>query len=380
MSPSSDSHKICIFGRRKECLLSLIMQQENRAGLDPKRFEGLVDGKEVKLYKISNQKGMEAYFINQGAKLVSLIVPTPEEDIDVVIGHDSLEEYLGSEEQYFGAICGRYANRIAKGHFELDGKSYQLAVNNGPNALHGGLKGYNAVVWDVVEELPNRLTLAYTSPDGEEGYPGTLHIKVSYLLNEENELVISYDADTDQKTILNLTNHAYFNLSGDGDVSVHDHLLRINAGHYLPTDETAIPYGKPEAVKGTPFDFTETHTIGERIDESLDQLVWARGYDHTYVLDRAIDGVDWAAEAISPKTNIRMRVFTDQPGVQLYTGNWMSGNMRGKHGHRYPARAAFCLETQHYPDSPNRPEYPSVVLDRGEHFHSETRFVFDVVK
>jgi putative aldose 1-epimerase len=350
----------------------------NKAQLDPKAFQGVVDGKEVRLYSLTNKQGAEAHFINQGAKLVSLIVPSRSGWTDVVIGHDSLQEYLDSEEAYFGAICGRYANRVAKGSFSLDGESYQLPINNGPNALHGGLKGFNAVIWDAEQTATNRIAFRYVAADDEEGYPGELHVEVVYTLTEENELTIEYRATTSKPTILNLTNHSYFNLSGDGDASVHDHSLQIDAEEYLPTDETAIPYGAPAAVEGTPMDFREPHLVGERIDTAWDQLVWARGYDHTYILDKPLGKLGRAARCSSPKTGIVMEVYTDQPGVQLYTGNWMSGNMRGKHGHRYPARAALCLETQHYPDSPNRPEYPSTRLDPGQEFRSTTAFRFTV--
>ena len=350
----------------------------NKAQLDPKAFQGVVDGKEVRLYSLTNKQGAEAHFINQGAKLVSLIVPSRSGWTDVVIGHDSLQEYLDSEEAYFGAICGRYANRVAKGSFSLDGESYQLPINNGPNALHGGLKGFNAVIWDAEQTATNKIAFRYVAADGEEGYPGELDVEVVYTLTEENELTIEYRATTSKPTILNLTNHSYFNLSGDGDASVHDHSLQIDAKEYLPTDETAIPYGAPAAVEGTPMDFREPHLVGERIDTAWDQLVWARGYDHTYILDKPLGKLGRAARCSSPKTGIVMEVYTDQPGVQLYTGNWMSGNMRGKHGHRYPARAALCLETQHYPDSPNRPEYPSTRLDPGQEFRSTTAFRFTV--
>lgn len=353
---------------------------ENKAGLQPERFKSLVDGKEVRLISLRNKQGAEAHFINQGAKLVALVVPSKGGFTDVVIGHDSTADYLASEEAYFGAICGRYANRIAKGQFSLGDETYTLAINNGPNALHGGLKGFNAVVWDITQEQENSVTLAYTSPDGEEGYPGNLAVEVCYTLTDDNELCIDYTAKTDKDTVINLTNHAYFNLSGDGDASVHDHLLEIAASHYLPTDDTAIPYGKPEAVAGTAFDFTTPHLVGERIDTPIDQLIWARGYDHTFVLDKELGKLGFAARVSSPKTGVVMEVYTDQPGVQLYTGNWMSGNMRGKHDHRYPARAALCLETQHYPDSPNRPEYPTTTLKAGDTFSSTTVFAFKVAE
>lgn len=348
----------------------------NKAKLNPEAFVATLEGKSIGLVSLVNKHGAEAHFINQGAKLVSLVVPSKNGFTDVVIGHDSTADYLASEEAYFGAICGRYANRIAKGKFSLDGVEYQLAINNGPNALHGGIKGFNSVVWDIVEQGTQHVVFAYLSPDGEEGYPGNLSVEVKYTLTDDNELCIDYKATTDKATILNLTNHAYFNLSGDGDASVHDHTLEIFADTYLPTDDTAIPYGQAEAVEGTAFDFRTPHLIGERIDTEIDQLVWARGYDHTFVLSKPIGKLGLAARASSPKTGITMEVYTDQPGVQLYTGNWMSGNMRGKHGAKYPARSAFCLETQHYPDSPNRADYPTTRLDVGEVFTSTTVFAF----
>lgn len=349
---------------------------QNKAQLKPEDFAAEVDGKAIRLISLTNRQGAEAHFINQGAKLVALIVPSRSGFTDVVIGHDSTRDYLASEEAYFGAICGRYANRIAGGRFTLDGQDYTLAINNGPNALHGGLRGFHAVIWDIVEQTEQRVTMRYSSPNGDEGYPGTLSVEVCYTLTEEGELCIDYRAETDQTTVINLTNHAYFNLSGDGDDSVLDHSLELAADHYLPTDQTAIPYGAPEPVAGTPFDFRSPHLIGERIDTPIDQLLWARGYDHTFVLNKPLGKLGFAARVSSPKTGIIMEVYTDQPGVQLYTGNWMSGSMRGKHDHRYPARSALCLETQHYPDSPNRPEYPSTVLQPGEIFRSTTVYTF----
>ncbi len=348
----------------------------NKANLKVENFKLEVAEGSIQLYSITNKNGVEAHFINQGAKLVSLVVPSKKGWVDVVIGHDSAQEYLDSEEAYFGAICGRYANRIAKGKFAIDGEEYSLAINNGPNALHGGLKGFNSVLWTAEKLAENKLAFSYISADGEEGYPGKLDVKVVYTLASDNSLEIEYFATTDKSTVLNLTNHSYFNLSGNGDQSVHDHILEIKANEYLPTDETAIPYGKPEPVVGTPFNFSSPMEVGLRIDEDIDQLKWARGYDHTYILDKPLGAYGFAARCSSPKTGIIMEVYTDQPGVQLYTGNWMSGNMRGKHDAKYPARAALCLETQHYPDSPNRLEYPSTRLNPGEVFKSKTAFLF----
>lgn len=296
---------------------------------------------------------------------------------DVVTGHNSIEEYLTSEEPYFGAICGRYGNRIAKGKFTLDGIVYdKLAINNGPNSLHGGLKGFNSAVWNLTPKDDQTIELSYRSADGEEGFPGTLKTTVTYHLSEENEVVIMYHAVTDKPTVLNLTNHSYFNLSGAGDPSVGDHLLTINADYYLPTDETAIPYGPKEKVEGTPMDFRTPFEVGARIDDHFEALSFGKGYDHTYIINKADGELAFCAHCSSPKTGITMDVYTTEPGVQLYTGNWMTGNFEGKNGQRYPSRAALCLETQHFPDSPNKPEYPSVVLRPGEVFQSKTIYKF----
>lgn len=354
---------------------------QTKSGLIPAHFDGTVDEKVVKLYTLTNKNGLEATVLNYGAKIVSLSVPDKNgRFIDVVLGHNNLEEYLDSEEPYFGAICGRTGNRIAKGQFTLDGVAYKLAINNGPNNLHGGVKGFNSVVWDAKQLDSQTLELAYLSKDGEEGFPGNLSVKVVYRLTNDNSLDIEYEATTDKNTIVNLTNHSYFNLSGAGDKSVYDHVLTIRASEYLPTDETAIPFGKPESVIGTPFDFTTPHEIGERIDEDVEQLRFGNGYDHTFVLDKKEGALDVAVLCYSPETGIEMEVLTTEPGVQLYTGNWMTGNFEGKLGKRYPARSAVCFETQHFPDSINKPEYPSVVLKAGDVFRSKTIHSFSVKK
>lgn len=352
-----------------------------KSGLNPASFSDKVDNKEVHMYVLTNNKGAEATIINYGAKIVSLSFPDKNGKLtDVVLGHNNLNEYLSSEEPYFGAVCGRTGNRIAKGEFTLDGTTYKLAINNGPNNLHGGLKGFNAVVWYAKQIDPQTLELSYLAKDGEEGFPGNLNVKMTYKLTDENSFVIDYEANTDKATILNLTNHSYFNLSGEGDPSINDHVLVMHASKYLPTDNTAIPYGKPEEVKGTPFDFTTPHTIGERIDNDFEQIHFGKGYDHTMVLDKFDGKCNLAVECYSPKTGIQMNVLTTEPGVQIYTGNWMTGNFEGKHGHRYPSRAAVCFETQHFPDSINKSEYPSVVLRPDETFKSKTTFAFSIKK
>ncbi|MGI6073083.1 MAG: aldose epimerase family protein [Fermentimonas sp.] len=352
----------------------------SKSGLLVENFEKIVEDKQTGLYILTNKAGCEVAITNYGAKIVSLMVPDQNNNlVDIVLGHSTLDDYLKSEEPYFGAICGRTANRIAKGHFVLDGVDYQLAVNNGPNSLHGGIKGFNSVVWDVRRVTNNSIEMFYLSVDGEEGYPGNLSVWVKYTLSDANELAIVYKAETDKTTILNLTNHSYFNLSGEGNESVYNHLVMLNADYYLPTDETAIPYGKPEPVIGTPMDFTEPREIGERIDTDFQQLKFGKGYDHTFVLNKPVeDEYTYAGYCISPETGIKMEMFTTEPGVQMYTGNWMTGNFEGKNGNRYPARSAVCFETQHFPDSINNPEYPSVVLRPEEEFSSRTTFVFSV--
>ena len=350
------------------------------SGLSKADFCQQIDGKETALYVLSNASGAELCVTNYGAKIVSLMVPDRDGKLtDVVTGHKSIADYLTSEEPYFGAICGRYGNRIAKGRFEIDGTVYdQLAINNGPNSLHGGLKGFNAKVWDATQKDEQTIELQLIPPDGEEGFPGELQTAVTYQLTEDNEVIISYRAVTTKPTVLNLTNHSYFNLSGAGDPYVGDHLLQINADYYLPTDETAIPYGPKEPVEGTPMDFRTPHTVGERINDDFEQLHFGKGYDHTYILNKEGEELSFCARCNSPKTGIVMETFTTEPGVQLYTGNWMTGNFEGKPGQRYPERAALCLETQHFPDSPNKPEYPSTLLRPGETFVSTTIYKFSV--
>lgn len=350
----------------------------SKSGLQQSAFNKNVDGKQTGLYILKNKNGCELIVTNYGAKIVSIIVPDKiGKFIDVVTGHDSIDDYLTSEEPYFGAVCGRTANRIAKGKFTLDGENYTLAINNGPNSLHGGIKGFNAVVWDVQEVTENSIRLHYLSKDMEEGFPGNLSVTVTYLLTEDNAVDIVYTAETDKATILNLTNHSYFNLSGAGDPYIGDHLLQLNADEYLPTDETAIPYGDPSPVLGTPMDFASPYAIGDRINDDFQQLIFGKGYDHTYIINKvnALDYV-YAGVCESPKTGIKMEIFTSEPGIQLYTGNWMTGNFVGKNGQRYPERSAVCFETQHYPDSINKSEYPSVVLRPDEIFTSRTTYKF----
>lgn len=350
-----------------------------KSGLTVSKFQKTIDGCDTSLFILKNKNGVEVTISNYGARLVSIVVPNRNGNwIDVLTGHNTIDEYINSEEPYFGAVCGRTANRIAKGKFTLEGKEYTLAINNGPNCLHGGMKGFNAVVWEPKQINDKKLELSYLSKDGEEGYPGNLQVKVIYSLTDDNSLEIKYEATTDKTTILNLTNHAYFNLSGAGDETVNDHVLKIDADYYLPTDETAIPYGKAHKVADTPMDFKNEHTIGSRINDQFEQLTFARGYDHTYILNKKEGEFTHFAKCYSPKTDIQLDIYTDQPGVQVYTGNWMTGNFVGKNGQRYPAQSAVCFETQHFPDSIHNPDYPSIVLNPEAKFESKTVFKFSI--
>ena len=352
----------------------------NKSGLHSDDFVKTIDGVQTGLYVLTNANGCEITVTNYGAKIVTLLVPNKDGAlVDVVLGHPNIDDYINSEEPYFGAVCGRTGNRIAKGKFTLDGVDYQLAVNNGPNSLHGGIKGFNAVVWKVVEVSENSIRLNYLSKDGEEGYPGNLNVYITYTLTEDNALDIVYEATTDKTTIVNLTNHSYFNLSGEGDPHIGDHMLTLNAEYYLPTDDTAIPFGEAETVVGTPMDFLTPHTIGERINEDFQQLIYGKGYDHTFVLNKKeTDEYSYVGVCESPKTGIKMEMYTTEPGVQVYTGNWMTGNFEAKNGNRYPERSAVCFETQHYPDSINKPEYPTVILKPEEKFASRTTYKFSI--
>ena len=342
-----------------------------------KDFLKTVDGKQVELFFLNNANGVEISIINYGAKVVSCCVPDKNgKGVDVVLGKSNIDDYLNEQEPYFGAVCGRTANRIANGRFHLDGCEYHLAVNNGPNNLHGGIKGFNSVVWDARQLDEQTVELTYLSKDGEEGFPGNLHTTLVYHLTDDNALEVSYEATTDKTTIINLTNHSYFNLSGEGDAYIGDHTLLINADYYLPTGDTAIPLGKPEEVEDTPFDFRSGHTIGERMDEEFTQLIYGNGYDHNFILNRSGEGLVFCAKAVSPKTGIALEIFTTEPGVQLYTGNYLDGSFTGKNGHTYPKRSAFCLETQHFPDSIHFPDFPTTILLPEDTFRSKTIYKF----
>ncbi len=297
---------------------------------------------------------------------------------DVVIGFESVNGYKNSTEPYFGATIGRYGNRIAKGKFTLDGKTYTLPLNNGPNTLHGGKKGFQDVVWDAKQLGDSALELTYLSKDGEQGFPGNLNVKVTYSLNDSNELKIHYEATTDKKTVVNLTNHAFYNLNGSG--TILNHLLMINADKYTPVDSTLIPTGKIETVKGTPFDFTNETAIGARINDSNQQLKNGKGYDHNFVLNKnKTSGLNLAATVLGEKSGIFMQVFTQEPGLQFYSGNFMQSKNTLRNG-KDEFRTALALETQHFPDSPNEPSFPSTVLEPGKTYSTTSVYKFSVKK
>lgn len=346
-------------------------------------FGRLADGRAVDIYTLTNRNGVEARIINYGAAIVSLKVPDRSGKLDdVVLGYDSLDGYLANA-PYIGTVIGRYANRIAKGRFSLNGVEYKLAVNNGENHLHGGLVGFDKVLWDasLVKTVNGAaLKLIYVSADGEEGYPGKLTVRVVYTLTNTNELRIAYSATTNKDTVINLTQHSYFNLSGQGNGDILGHQLMINAARFTPTDAGAIPTGELRAVKGTPFDFTTPVSIGARINETDEQLVLGKGYDHNFVLNGKNGTLRRAAKAMDTSTGRVMEVWTTEPGVQLYTGNYLDGSKIGKEGKAYKHRYGFCLETQHFPDSPNRAKFPTTVLRRGAEFRSTTVFKFSVQK
>jgi aldose 1-epimerase len=348
--------------------------------LETKPFGKTPAGEEITLYTLKNKNGMEIGVMNYGAILTSIKVPDAKGQVtDVALGFDSLEGYLGPH-PYMGATVGRYANRIAKGKFKLNGKEYTLATNNGPNALHGGLKGFDKKVWTAKSiDTPSgpAVEMTYLSPDGEEGYPGALTATVTYALTNDNEIRISYRATTDADTVLNLTNHSYFNLAGAGKGGILDHVVTIQADRFTPVDSGLIPTGELKSVEGTPFDFRTPTAIGARIDQVADeQIKLGGGYDHNFVINGEAGVMRLAARVKEPVSGRVMEVLTDQPGMQFYTGNFLDGSVIGKGGAKYEKRFGFCMETQHFPDSPNKPDFPSVVLKPGETYATTTVYRF----
>ncbi len=330
---------------------------------------GQVDGKAVNLYTLSNKSGVQVKITNYGGIVTSWMVPDKSgKQSSIVIGFDSLQGYL-QKPPYFGALIGRYGNRIGNARFTLDGKTYTLAANDGKNHLHGGNKGYDKVVWDAAfsDRIP-ALTLSYLSKDGEEGYPGNLNIKVTYTLTDDNELLIDYDAETDKATPVNLTNHCYFNLTGDVKNTILDHTLQIDADNYTPVDATLIPTGEIKSVKGTPFDFTTPEKIGARIGQV------PGGYDHNFVLNKKDSSLQLVATLSDSISGRKMEVYTVEPGLQFYSGNFLDGTFKTPDGTPINKHTALCLETQHYPDSPNKPNFPSTILKPGQKYHTVTKY------
>jgi aldose 1-epimerase len=339
----------------------------------------LPSGETIELYTLRNANGIETSITNFGGRIVTLLTPDRNGQFDdIMLGFDSLTGYV-EKNPFFGALVGRYANRIADGKFTLDGSSYHLVKNNGPNSLHGGSVGFDKVKWQAQSDTTDTvasLTLQYVSKDDEEGYPGTLHTIAVYTLDQDNTLSVEFRASTDRMTVLNLTNHSYFNLAGHAHGTVVDHDVAINADRFTPVNENLIPTGELRSVAGTPFDFLTPHGVGERIDAPDEQIAFGKGYDHNYVLNQDGSGMRLAARATHSGVGRVMEVHTTQPGMQFYTGNHLPDKLMGKEGAVYGFRAGFCFETQHFPDSPNQPAFPSVVLQPGAEFHQVTAFKF----
>ena len=352
------------------------------SGLKPADFVSTVDGKPTALYVLKNKNGAEACVTNWGGRLVSVMVPDKNGKMtDVVLGYDNIQQYVDFPDNNYGALIGRYGNRIAHAKFTLDSVEYQLPANNNGHCLHGGPKGYHAVVWDAKPIDGQTLELDYLSKDGEAGFPGNLNVKVIYKLTDDNAIDIKYEATTDKPTVVNLTNHSYFNLSGVPGSQIMDHEIMIDADTYVPVDSTLIPTGALDSVAGTPLDLRQPIAVGAHIDDNFPQLLYGGGYDHNWVLNAAGDINKVAARVVSPTSGIAMEVYTNEPGLQFYAGNSMAkAGDKAKLGVVYPWRGALCLETQHYPDSPNQPAFPSVVLRPGETYKSECVYKFSVEK
>ena len=352
---------------------------EAASKIEDAKFETTIGEKPVKLYTLTSEGGIAMKVTNFGARIVALCVPDKDGNlVDVVLGYNALEEYETYGEKFYGAAIGRYGNRIALGKFSIDSVEYQLPQNDGVNHLHGGPAGYYDMVWDATQVSPSKIEFKYLSADGEQGYPGNLSITMAYELKADRSLEITYSATTDKKTIVNLTNHSYFNLSGEGAETINDHILQINADFYTPVDSTLIPTGELAPVTGTPMDFNTPTAIGDRAGEAFQQLIYGGGYDHNWAVRNNGEALATAATVYSPITGIQLDVITSEPGVQFYAGNFMNGKDLGKSGKPYGYRAAFCLETQHFPDSPNKPEFPSTLLEPGQTYSHTCIYKFSV--
>ncbi len=349
--------------------------------IDEATFSDVLNGKQVKLYTLENKNGVAAQITNYGGRVVSLWVPDKKGNFaDIVTGYETLDGYLNSNEIYFGALIGRYGNRIAKGKFVINDTIYSLVQNNGKNHLHGGRKGFNDVIWDALQPDGQTLVLTYLSPHLEEAYPGNLSVKVQYQLTDNDELKIEYWASTDRVTYINLTHHSFFNLKGDGSGTINDHVLQINADYYTPVDKELIPTGEIATVEGTPMDFRNPVAIGKRVNDDFEQLKFGEGYDHNWVLNRSQSGLNFAARVTEPASGRTLEVYTNEPGLQFYGGNFLNGKDIGKKGRVYTHRSSFCLETQHFPDSPNQPDFPSAMLSPGEEYYSICVYKFGVIE
>lgn len=362
-------------------LFSCIDNQQEIKLVDADNFTSSINGKNVNLYTLKSKNEMTMQVTNYGGHVVSLWVPDKNGHFDdIVLGHNTLKEYIDYEgERFIGCVVGHYANRIANGQFYIDSIRYNIPQNNNGQSLHGGLKGLDQVIWDVDSVTPNKIYLSYTSPDGEEGYPGTLKLNMDYSLTDDNEFIIQYHATTDKPTVINLSHHGFFNLKGEGRGSINDHLLTIYADSITPVNNVLIPTGQLMAVEGTPFDFRKATAIGKRVDTDNEQLKNANGYDHNWVLDRksAYD-IELAASVYEPSSGRYLEVFTDQPGLQFYGGNFFNGSGKGKYSPTIDYREALALETQKFPDSPNQPNFPSARLNPDETYRHTCIYKFSV--
>lgn len=357
---------------------SSCQQSQNKQTAKQDNETNISQNKAYQTFTIKNTNGMQAKFCENGARIISLLVPDKNNKlVDVVVGFENAADYDTATEPYFGATIGRYGNRIADGKFSLEGKDYQLTINNGKNTLHGGTTGFQYQKWEISQPNDETLICRLVSPDGDNGFPGKLTTKVTYSLTDKNELTIDYEATTDKTTVVNLTNHAFFNLNGAG--SILNHTLQINADQFTPVDSTLIPVGKHALVENTPFDFRQSTTIGKRINEKNEQLLFGKGYDHNYVLNNKAGINTPIAKVLGDKTNIEMQIFTTEPGLQFYSGNFMQGKNKLRNG-TDDFRTAFCLETQHFPDSPNQVSFPSTVLKPNQTYRSKSVYAFSVAK
>lgn len=348
--------------------------------LDSTQFNEEIEGKLAKLYVLKNTKGATVYLTDFGARLVGLLVPNKDGALtDVVLGFNKASLYNNPEEPYFGPIVGPFGNRIAKGKFSIDGETFTTPTNNGPNTLHGGYKGVHFAAWHAKQLDEQSLVFSYTLPDKNEGFPGNIQMEVSYSLSDNNELTISYKASSDKKTVINLTNHAYFNLNGEGSGTITDHQLTLFANEITPVDSTLIPTGELKSVKGTAFDFTTAKKIGKDIEQQDDQLRYGKGYDHNFVLNGTKEnGLNHAARVLADKSGILMDIYTEEPGIQFYSGNFMAEKVTLKYGNKDSFRTGFCLEPQHFPDSPNQPNFPSTILEPGKTYSTKSIYKFSV--